>query len=177
MMESATPQVNPGQRLFLALWPNDAVRQQLSVHAQHWTWPTGCVRYLSADWHVTLHYIGKVATDQIPDLAAHVDMAVQPFELRLDQPELWPHGLAVLVASEVPAPLHALRQRLGEAVAGLGLPVEARPFRPHVTLARRAKDAIAPLMSAPVRWRANCYGLVESTGSSDGRYRIIRQYG
>ena len=88
----------------------------------------------------------------------------QPFELVLDQPTRWPHGLAVLGAAEVPAPLQVLHDRLGDALRTLGLPVETRPYQPHVTLARRADAVVVPAMLTPVVWRVRRYVLVVSTG-------------
>jgi len=78
----------------------------------------------------------------------------QPFEL----------VLAVLGAAEVPAPLQVLHDRLGDALRTLGLPVETRPYQPHVTLARRADAVVVPAMLTPVVWRVRRYVLVVSTG-------------
>lgn len=164
------------QRLFLALWPDGAVQQQLIAHARQWTWPPGCVPYLPADWHLTLHYIGPVAADRVPHIAAHVGVPFQPFELVLDQPRLWPRGLAVLGATALPPSLQTLHERLGHALRGLELPVESRPFQAHVTLARRADAAVPPEAAAPVVWRVRSYALVVSTGDREQRYRVIGQY-
>ena len=40
-----------------------------------------------ADWHVTLHFIGDVATEQIEAIAACAAVPLQPFDLVLDQPQ------------------------------------------------------------------------------------------
>ncbi len=129
------------------------------------------------DWHVTLHFIGNVNVDRVADIAAGVAMPLQPFELALNQPRLWHHGLAVLCASEVPAPLQTLYEHLGYALRRLDLPVDTRPYLPHITLGRRADAAIAPTTSAPVVWQACSFALVVSTGDQRHRYRVIREYG
>lgn len=164
------------QRLFLALWPDDATRGQLAAHANQWIWPPGCARYAAADWHATLHFIGDVATEKAEAIAACAVVPFQPFELVLDQPRLWPHGLAVLCAAEVPVALRALHERLGQALRGLDLALDPRPYVPHVTLARHAAAAIAPAVLAPVRWPVRGFALVLSTGLEAPRYRVIRQY-
>lgn len=164
------------QRLFLALWPEEEVRAQLAAHTRQWRWPVGCARYLPADWHVTLHFIGNVGAGQVEGIAAGADVPFQPFTLTLDQPQLWPHGLAVLCATEMPPPLRALYDQLAQVLHGLGLPVEARPYQPHVTLARRAGAAAPPTDCAPVLWQAHGYALVVSTGDREQRYRVICQY-
>ena len=140
-MNAAKPLVNRTQRLFLALWPDDEVRPQLADHAGQWSWPAGCVQVLPSDWHVTLHFIGQVASDRVSVFAAKLELPLQPFDLVLDQPRLWPTGLAVLCASQVPSPLLDLHNRLGDTLRGFGLPVEARQYQPHVTLDRRADTA------------------------------------
>lgn len=134
------------------------------------------MRYAPADWHVTLHFIGDVEPDQVRNIAAGAHVPFQPFELVLDQPALWHHGLAVLCATDMPMPLQVLHAQLGQALQQLGLPVETRPYRPHLTLARRADAAVAPSAPAPVVWPVTGFALVVSTGCKDQRYQVIRPY-
>jgi 2'-5' RNA ligase len=58
-----------------------------------------------------------------------------------------------------------------------GVPLEARPWQPHVTLARRAEGALAPDDGRALRWRVRGYVLVESRLGSNGGYRVLRRYG
>ena len=52
------------------------------------------------------------------------------------------HRPRVLWAGVTPDPgLELLQHSVEQAFAPLGFPTEARPFRPHVTLARAARDA------------------------------------
>ena len=140
------------QRVFLALWPDDGIREQLADHASQWSWGPGCVQYLPADWHVTLHYIGNVGADQLVQIAANAGVPFQPFELVMDQPSIWPHGLAVLGATRLPKPLQTLHDQLGQAICRLGLKVAIRPYQPHVTLARHAGEEVS-LPLTPIRAR------------------------
>lgn len=164
-------------RLFLALWPDDTVRLQLVDHVGQWTWSAVGMRYLPEDWHVTLHFIGQVNADQVANITTSAAVPFKPFKLILDQPTLWPHGLAVLCASEVPVSLQALYERLGNTLHALGLAVETRPYQPHITLARRVPAAIVPTKFESVVWWVRRYVLVASTGSSNPRYRVLHQYG
>ncbi len=176
-MDPCKPPVTRKRRIFLALEADEAVQAQLAAHARQWTWPAGSVACQPADWHITLHFIGAVDANRVQQLAAGVAVPFQPFELVLDQPLLWPHGLAILGATVVPPHLQALYQRLGDALRRLDVPVEARSYQPHVTLARHAGAAIAPAASAPVLWAVKGYALVLSTGDRQQRYRVIHKYG
>lgn len=134
------------------------------------------MQYAPADWHVTLHFIGPVQAERVADISAYANVPLRPFDWTLDQPMLWPHGLAVLGTTELPKPLQALHERLGDVLRGLGLAIESRRFQPHVTLARRAEAAIPPTASVPVVWRVRSYTLAVSTGDKNHRYRVIREY-
>lgn len=175
-MNPLTPPANRTQRRFLALWPEADVQHQLVTHAAQWTWPDGCIPYLAEDWHLTLHFIGPVQADRVADIVVLASVPFQPFTLTLDQPTLWPHGLAVLRMSQVSAPLQVLYERLGDVLGRLDLPVDTRPYQPHVTLARRVTAATLPERITPVLWQAHRYVLAVSTGATSPRYRVIHQY-
>ncbi|MDD2880331.1 MAG: RNA 2',3'-cyclic phosphodiesterase [Rhodoferax sp.] len=164
------------QRLFLALWPSDSLRGQLQAHADQWHWPSGCVRYAPDDWHVTLHFLGNVAADQVNAIETSAAVPFEPFALVLDQPALWRHGLAVLCPTVIPKRMSALHGSLGLALQRLDLAVEARPYRPHVTLARQADEATLPPAPMPVQWQVSGFALVLSTGDTAQRYRVLRHY-
>jgi 2'-5' RNA ligase len=95
--------------------------------------------------------------------------------LSLGDPVRWPHGLVVLPAPAPPAALLELHRALADRLMGLGLPVEQRPFRPHVTLARRAERAQLPSTAAPLRWRPTDYALVRSHPTTG--YHVLARYG
>lgn len=175
-MRSASSSIARTHRLFLALWPDDAVRRGVHEHARAWAMPPGSGRYGPADWHVTLHFLGSVLTQRVPEIAAGVDVPLEPFELVLDQPLIWPRGLAVLCASEVPQALKSLHDRLGRALRGVHQTVELRPHRPHLTLARRADAAIPPMAPVLVVWPVRSLVLVVSTCQTDHRFEVLREY-
>jgi hypothetical protein len=60
----------------------------------------------------------------VPELQKRLAMAWAGCELLLDRPQVWPGGIAVLEASEVPPPWRRCMP-LGERLEGLGLPLEA----------------------------------------------------
>jgi 2'-5' RNA ligase len=164
-------------RLFLALWPGRAAREALAAQAGAWAWPAGARPVAPARWHATLHFIGPVPAARLDEVAAGLAVPMAPAWIAFDRAEVWPGpAVAVLEATQVPQALDALHQRLGQALRALGLPVEARPWRPHVTLARHARGATAPAGLQPVRWRVSAYRLVESVPGPGGGYRTVRAY-
>ncbi len=160
-------------RLFLALWPDPALRHQLKEWRDAWAWPKGASPVHPDKLHVTLHFLGALPSERLPEFLEGFAVPFEPFQLVLDHAALWHNGIAVLEPSAPPAELPALHRRLSGALAGLGLAPEARAYRPHVTMARRAGGAVAPPAGPPVLWQANGYALVES---KSGIYTVLRPY-
>lgn len=138
-------------------------------------WPTGAAPVPDDKLHLTLHFIGAVPARRVPDIADTLACPVTPFTLVLDTVETWPRGLALLAPGEVPPALRRLHADLADALRALALPVEARAFRPHVTLARRAGPPWPRRACVPVVWPVRGYALVRSR--PDGRYDLLRRYG
>jgi 2'-5' RNA ligase len=160
-------------RLFIGLWPSPAALAAVLAQRAYWTWPPG-VRLVAPDkLHLTLHFLGDVATARLPELIAAVDGPAPAFTLRLDAAEVWRQGVAVLVPGTPPAALGDLHERLGATLQRLALPVEARRFRPHLTLAREARGATPPASPEPIDWPASAVRLVQSVG---GRYEALAQW-
>ena len=170
--------VAPTTRLFLALLPSENLKVALAIHRDQWQWPDFAAVYAPADWHVTLHFIGSVPRERLDELRAGLTVPMTSFDLRLDVPERWPHGLAVLRAATVPEALQQLHADLGQTLLRLGLPTEPRLFRPHLTLARHAAQARPPPLSSLVLdCHAEGYVLMASTGGVQHRYQVLQSYG
>lgn len=164
-------------RLFIGLWPTPAVHAAVLAQADAWSWPASARRTRAERLHVTLHFLGEVAGERLPELRQALAVDTQSFELVLDRQEVWPGGIAVLEASEVPPALATLHAALAQRLGALGLPVEARRYRPHVTLARKATGARPPPGAAEVRWRADGrYALVRSLPGGQG-YETLQSFG
>jgi 2'-5' RNA ligase len=162
-------------RLFIALWPTPAARHALRDWQCAWTWPAGAAVIAPERIHLTLHFLGQVAAARLDALRAALQPPAErfdPFELRLDRIEHWPHGLLVLSPSAAPEPLRRLHDRIGDALRGIGLPVESRAFRPHVTLARRAAGVEGPPAPEGLRWPVRGYALVQSANG----YHTLQRY-
>lgn len=164
-------------RLFLALWPTPAVRSRLTAWRDaSCTFAPGAAVVAPARLHVTLHFIGAVSRGDLPRVAQGLAVASAVVEMKFGTARLWPGGLAVLEPHGAPPGLLQLHRRLGEALERLGLPVEARAYRPHVTLARRADGATLPARGPELRWRARSHVLVESHPGASGGYEVLHRY-
>ena len=161
-------------RLFLALWPDPAMRHQLKERRDAWDWPKSASPVHADKLHVTLHFLGGLPQERLPELLAGFAVPFAPFQLELNRAALWHNGIAVLEPGSAPPELIGLHARLSDALLALGLAPEARAYRPHVTMARRASGATVPADGPPVTWDVRGYALVES---KNGVYSVLRDYG
>jgi len=104
----------------------------------------------SENIHVSLKFLGDVEETREPELRAALQRAAgtrgepRPLTLQITGFGVFPdyHRPHVLWAGVTPEPgLELLQHGVEQAFAPLGFPTEARAFRPHVTLARAAREA------------------------------------
>jgi RNA 2',3'-cyclic 3'-phosphodiesterase len=151
-------------RWFLACWPDAATRRALQAHQAAWHWPPQARPTPPARLHLTLHFLGPLAGEAVAALRQALDGigAPPPVVWTLDRPASWPGGVAVLEPRAVPAAARTLHAALAAVLHGQGLTVERRPWRPHVTLARRAGGAPLPAAPAPLHWTSRGFELVRA---------------
>ena len=159
-------------RLFVALWPTAATRTAVVAAQDALRWPAGAGLVSGPDQHLTLAFIGAVPQEQLAQVTQAAGIGSASIELVLDQLEVWRGATVVLRPSAVPAALADLQGRLVRSLQAGGVPFDARPFAPHVTLARKAKG-IAQAAVPPVRWRSAGHVLALSAG---GRYSVIERF-
>jgi 2'-5' RNA ligase len=164
------------RRLFLALWPACDLRNSLTTALTTLPLPVGVRRVSSADWHITLAYLGTVPEAARPDIETLLtEFPGQPEPLVLDTMEWWPEaGVGVWAASHVPPALLVAQAQLSVRLHALGLRVDTRPWRPHLTFARAMNGPIDGNPPTPLAWRIRYLALVEShltVGS--GSYSVI----
>jgi len=178
--EAAPPRPSvPSLRLFFALWPGDALRRSLAVRMAALV-PPGTGRAQRPDQlHLTLEFLGAVPELRVPaakEAAAAVRAA--PFDLVFDDLEYWrrPQVLC-LVAREIPQALAELVQGLRAGLAARGFDTERRPYRAHLTLARKVGRPPALAPTEPVHWPATEFALVESITERTGSvYRQLETW-
>jgi len=171
----------PGSRLrrvYFALWPADAVREQIVSIARDWVERSGGDAIRPENFHATLAFVGSVADDtvqRLQDVAASLRNA--PFEFSCDRIESWDAAKVLcLVATQPPALLMSLAARLRLSLSEQQVALSSQEFRPHVTLARRPTQRIDAVIG-PIRWPATDFALVESNpGPQGSEYRIIHRW-
>jgi 2'-5' RNA ligase len=164
------PNAGPTRKLFFALWPDDAARAALAALQA----PVAGRLTPPAKLHLTLAFLGHVPADAVPALLGIRDrLSVPPLRLAIDcygyfaRPRIAWAGM-----TRVPAALVALHEELVRELAAAGLSAATHgAFKPHVTLAREAKEAPPDTPATPVIWTADRAVLVESL--PDGRYAPI----
>lgn len=177
MPSSPAAAARASERLFLALWPAEAQRANLQDHADGWRWACGARRTRAERLHATLHFLGDVAVDKLPALRGGLDVPWDGCKLVLDRAAVWPGGIAVLEATEVPPALAHLHSQLAHRLQALEVPVESRRLRPHVTLARKAFGSIPPAGVLPLTWQIPPgYLLVRSLPGGRG-YESVQVFG
>lgn len=163
-------------RLFFAIVPGDTVRTRLDTLAREAAQVTGGRASAPHTLHLTVVFVGtvdgRVATS-IRDAGEATRFAA--FDLSLDRLGAFARaGVAWAAPSEVPAALAAANRDLVRALADRGVATEARPYRPHVTLARRCERTLEGPIAPPVAWRVDRVVLMSSRLLSEGaRYREV----
>lgn len=166
-------------RLFFALWPDDRVRDALAAVSARLQRSTSA-RWVSPDkLHMTLAFLGQVQADLVGTLteAAASGLTVAPFQLQLDRLEWWRKpGIVCLGSSSPPAALNALAGGLAANLGSAGFELEKRPFRAHLTLARKAKSLPPELERVdPVLWSVSSFTLMESQLDRKGSSYVLLQ--
>ncbi|WP_327440391.1 RNA 2',3'-cyclic phosphodiesterase [Pseudomonas donghuensis] len=167
----------PFKRLFFAL--DCGPEQRRAIARWRGELDMGAARPVpSANFHLTLMFVGAAGTAQLPAIlaaAAGVKVPGELLTLVLDRLEVWrPAKALVLVPSQTPAALRQLAYALQQAMLPLGIVQDPRDYRPHLTLARDYRgsepEALEP---AAFMLRARHFTLFESR---KGQYWPLAQW-
>lgn len=163
------------ERLFFALWPPAPVREALAQTRDGL--PDRPARAsATADLHLTLVFVGPVDPHLFSCVAAAGDdVVLAPFDIELRQLCHWPHNrMWVAEPAGASSALLNLVSQLQQNLLGCGFEPEKRPYRPHVTLARKA----APISPLPLQlsWRVEDFVLAASRRSQASAYQVLRRW-
>jgi 2'-5' RNA ligase len=155
------------RRVFFALLPDDATRSALRFATQRAVQACGGRPIAKANWHLTVAFLGELTNEGLAIARAVPPIRVGEFEIVLDGLGVWPESKILWFAPlEPPAALGELEAKLWDALVERGFKAEDRIYRPHVTLARRARPVEETV--PPVRWPVRELALVESL--PDGKH-------
>ena len=159
-------------RLFFALQPTP--EQNIALTAQVAPLIVGAQPVRAENLHATLCFIGAVAPEKLDALrAVAASVRGSCAVLRFDTLEYW-DGPKVVCAttSEESQSARNLAMALGEAAMAAGFTPDIKPFRAHLTLARKvSRDlsvAFPQMLAPPTIVRCDRFVLMESRREAAG---------
>lgn len=170
-------------RLFLAVEPSEAARAQLTAVLadlrRALADSQSAFRWVPAEnVHITMHFLGEIDRARA-DVLVHAlapPLAQPAFDVMTSAAGAFPAAgppkvLWIGLAEGAPA-LTTVHAELGARLRDAGVPTEARPFSPHLTVARvrdrdrtQAREARRQLHLVPcppIRWRVDRVVLMQS---------------
>ncbi len=157
-------------RVFFALMPDEAVRKQFVALARDVARRSRGRPVTGEHVHLTLAFLGDTPTSALPSLLEiGSGLPARGAALDFDVLGAWrASGVAWTAPSELPAPLIDLHAALRQALVDAGFALDARAFRPHLTLARRCMQPQPRTRCAPIRWVVNRLCLIGSQLQPEG---------
>ncbi|WP_433797395.1 RNA 2',3'-cyclic phosphodiesterase [Actinoplanes sp. CA-252034] len=151
-------------RLFVALFPSEDAVDHLRRHL-----PAQAARR-PEKWHVTLAFLGDVPQSGVPVVAAALADVPPPGPIPLRLAGAGRFGAVTWTGVHGDLEwLGRFREDVRRSLADAGFPIDARPFRPHLTITYRYDRRLAALLddySGP-SWTVEELALVDSV---DGDY-------
>lgn len=178
------------RRVYFALWP-DRAQQEALAEATKAAVAESDGRVVSAgNLHVTLVFLGSVPEARLADVRAvgarvATKSSAPGARLSFARLECWKRaGALCAVAEERDAAAVALAEGLRRELVASGFAPDLKPFRPHVTLARRvravgeressSKDGLA---RHPIVWAFTSFALVDSRTEAQGAvYTVLDSF-
>ena len=173
-MVSNTPE---RQRLFIALYPDNLVRERLHRLALELVKNSGARVVPQENLHLTLKFLGSVDVTTRACLQQKLErirgqrftLQIENIEYRKRQQMLW------VVAGTLPDALTSLVAEVEHSSIDCGLAASDHVFRPHITLARKVRGDISPRQIEMIESRIEEYFLVRSeTRPGGSRYTRLQ---
>lgn len=177
-------------RLFVAIDIPAGVKDELRVALARLR-PLAKLQWSPVDnMHITTKFIGEWPGERIEEMKSTLAAVGSPGPFSIDVGGLgwFPNARRPRVfwaGVHAGAPLETLARSTEEAVATLGVPVEERPYSPHLTLARIrnpvAPDALERLRGAAAIFEAQSFGSFYPPAfylylSAGGKYSRLAEY-
>lgn len=166
-------------RLFFAVMPDPRSRERLAALAEATAHGVGGRASAPETLHLTVVFVGTVGDASVAAARdAGDDVRFERFAVSLDTLGSFARaGIAWAAPRRTPAPLERANRELVAALAARGVETEARPYRPHVTLARRCRGALDAPIDPPIAWEVDAVVLMSSRLLSDApRYTPVARW-
>ena len=182
MLQNAAPRMarsaESTARVFFALLPPAPLRNVLGLLATDVALRARGRPVPAENLHVTVVFVGGWP---LSGLARWIDAGARcvapPMPVALDTLGGFRRaGVAWVGASAPPAALLELGRSLGAALADAGI-ADARPFHPHLTLARKCRGPFPRESVGPYAWDVDALALMRShTDVAGVRYEVLQQW-
>lgn len=167
------------RRLFFAIWPDDASRTAFAHVTRKAARASGGRPVPISNLHSTLAFLGPVPEERMPQaLAAAAGIKQPPFNLVFDRLEHWPKpAVLCITCTQAPPAAAELASELWKLLAGQGFVPDPKPYRPHITIARKVVKSHALGSIHAVDWPIEEFALVESTTAPEGaQYTVLHRW-
>ncbi len=180
------------RRLFFALWPDEPLRAALVHATRKAVRHSGGRPVAEHNLHATLLFLGSVAESRVSEVAAFGAQAAAetlvasassfPAAFVFDRIELFQKAHVLVATTSAPSGsghlvANALVGSLQRETSRAGFAPDLKPFRPHVTLARKVAFLKTVPRMEPVEWRCTAFALVESRTDPEGPvYTVLQSY-
>ena len=140
-------------RLFFALQPGDEQSAALAEQVAPLVTRLKAQRVPAENFHTTLCFVGAVEEEKLDVLLSAVAaVRARPATLHFDSLEYWRKPGVICATAAVTAaaaPARVLAERLAEVTIAAGFTPDVKPFRAHLTLARKVQAANAAACEWP----------------------------
>lgn len=168
------------ERLFFALWPDETARQCLSDAISE-------VRSITAhgklvdfnNLHITLHFLGNIPVQRVRCyLRQAIKVRGRPFDLELTHLGHFKKPRVLWIGCDtIPPALEQLHADLGAMIETCGFNQESRPYRPHVSIARKINQSVAKQRITGIPWSVDQFVLIKSVIQNNAvQYRVKAAY-
>jgi RNA 2',3'-cyclic 3'-phosphodiesterase len=172
------------RRLFFALWPDRAAAAALHSATVEVAHRSGGRPVPLENLHVTLVFLGAVADERLTELGrvgatvAENFQRDRPLTIRFDRLVHWARARVLCVTARAqPEPVLALATALTTSVGAAGFAPDLKPFRAHVTIARKVPERVQPPSLTALEWQFDGFALVDSRTEATGPvYSVVESW-
>ena len=175
------------RRLFFALWPEHALQAALAEATRDVVTASAGRPMPSDNFHVTLAFLGSVPETRLTDVMAvgtvvATEIAPRAIQVSFTTLEYWKKPQVLCVTAPEGSAAHSsagavLADSLKSKLTAAGFTPDLKPFRAHVTLARKVAHPTRTAAPLSLVWNFTEFALVDSQTESSGPvYAVLRTF-